>query len=52
MFMQQPESDRLVEAASADLAHGRYAQAARRLQAALLADPGHKMAALVALASG
>jgi Flp pilus assembly protein TadD len=44
MFMPQPEADRLVQAAAADLVTGRFAQAASRLEAALRADPQHPMA--------
>jgi tetratricopeptide (TPR) repeat protein len=44
MFMQQPEADRLVQAAVADLINGRFAQAASRLEEALRADPQHNMA--------
>lgn len=43
-FMQQPESDRLVQAATADLAAGRISQAAASLASALVADPRHPMA--------
>jgi tetratricopeptide (TPR) repeat protein len=44
MFMSQPESDRLVQAAAADLLAGRLAQAASRLEEALRVDPHHTMA--------
>jgi tetratricopeptide (TPR) repeat protein len=43
MFMT-PEADRLVQAATIDLANGRYAQAATLLDQALQAEPDHLMA--------
>jgi tetratricopeptide (TPR) repeat protein len=43
MFMQQPVADRLVQAATAELANGRVAQASGLLDRALLADPHHPM---------
>ncbi len=42
--MHQPEADRLVQAAAADLIHGHVTQAAGLLEQALRADPRHKMA--------
>jgi tetratricopeptide (TPR) repeat protein len=44
MFMQQPEADRLVQAATAELAQFRTIQAANLLEAALRVDPRHAMA--------
>jgi tetratricopeptide (TPR) repeat protein len=44
MFMQQPEADRLVQTATAELARGRVARATTLLDEALRADPHHPMA--------
>ena len=44
MLMPQPEADRLVQAATADLASGRLMHAAALLEQALRVDPRHKMA--------
>ena len=44
MFMQQPEADRLVQAATAEIASGRADQAAVFLAQALNATPNHPMA--------
>jgi tetratricopeptide (TPR) repeat protein len=42
--VRQPEADRLVQAAAAELVNGRIAQATNLLDAALRADPHHTMA--------
>ena len=44
MLMPQPEADRLVQAATADLASGHSERAGHLLGQALRADPRHKMA--------
>jgi tetratricopeptide (TPR) repeat protein len=44
MFMQQPESDRLVQDATVALANGHTAEAARLLAQAIRLDPRHPMA--------
>jgi tetratricopeptide (TPR) repeat protein len=44
MFMQQPEADRLVQAATAALARGHAAQASKLLDEAIRSDPRHPMA--------
>ena len=41
MLMEQPEADQLVQAATNDIAYGLLESAARRLDAALLLEPGH-----------
>jgi tetratricopeptide (TPR) repeat protein len=43
-FIRQPEADRLVQAAAAELVRGHLAQAARLLDGALQSDPRHPMA--------
>jgi Flp pilus assembly protein TadD len=44
MFLQQPEADLLVQAATAAIVGGDVAEAASLLDRALIADPGHPMA--------
>lgn len=41
MLMEQPEADQLVQAATNDIAYGLLDSAARRLDDALLLEPGH-----------